>query len=155
MSDPKDMDPQEEQQNVELMVDAPAGADAFAEAESDEGHHAFVGVEKESINVGLVSGIIVVTIVIVTALIIIAFTLTDVTSTETIATVIAETDYPELREVEAAAANQLMQYGIVDQDAQVFQIPIDRAIDLMVNEEFEQRGEQAYSDELVLIPPSR
>jgi hypothetical protein len=68
--------------------------------------------------------------------------------------VLAETTYPELREAMASAAGRLTQFGVVDQAQGVYRIPIDRAIDLMVNEQFQNGGAGDYSDELRLLPPN-
>ncbi len=135
----------------DLMVDAPAGAEAFA---ATEGHdaHGLVGVEKESVDISLLFGIIVGTVVIVVALIIIAFTITEVKSRQFESDNIEATDYPELREVRAAAASQLTQYDVVDAENNSFRIPIDRAIDLMANEQHESGSDGSYSDEVVLLP---
>ncbi|MEM8488617.1 MAG: hypothetical protein AAF564_23920 [Bacteroidota bacterium] len=147
MSESKDIDPQDQ---AALMVDAPGGAEAFAGAESDDLHHGLVGVEKESISVPLVLAIVVVTVVIVTGLVITGFTLTKMTSQETLANSSSASEYPELRDVEAAAAAALTQYGVVDAEAGVFQIPIDQAIDLMVNEAYANQEAGNYTNELVL-----
>lgn len=147
MSESKDIDPQDE---AALMVDAPGGAEAFAEADSHDAHHGLVGVEKESISVPLVVAIIAVTLVVVTGLVITGFTLTIMKSQETLANSVSASEYPELREVEAAAAAALTQYDVVDADAGVFQIPIDQAIDLMVNEAHADQQGGNYTGELVL-----
>ena len=144
----KDVNPK-----AEILVDAPAGAEAFAAAEGHDSHHSFVGVEKESINVGLVMGIVLGTVVIVTVLVSFAFTMTEVTVRETNELIISQTEYPELREVKAAAANKLTQYDVVNADAGKFQIPIDQAIVLMANEEYQNQAQKSYSEELVLLPP--
>ncbi len=147
MSESKDIDPQDE---AALMVDAPSGAEAFAGAESDDTHHGLVGVEKESISVPLVVAIVAVTVVVIAGLVITGFTLTKMESQETLANSVSANEYPELREVEAAAAAALTQYDVVDADAGVFQIPIDQAIDLMVNEAYANQQGGSYSSELVL-----
>lgn len=82
MSESKDQVSQEVNPKTEILVDAPAGAEAFANAEGHDSHHSLVGVEKESINVGLVLGIVLGTVVIVTALVSFAFSITEVTTRE-------------------------------------------------------------------------
>lgn len=152
MSQSKDLESKDVNPKEELLVDAPSGAEAFASTEGHDSHHSFVGVEKESINVGLVLGIVLGTVVIVSGLVAFAFTMTEVTARETVANVIAATDYPELREVEAAAAASLTQYNIVNAQEQTFQIPIDQAINLIVNEQYQLSEDLEYSEELVLLP---
>jgi hypothetical protein len=61
----------------------------------------------------------------------------------------AFTGYPLLRETRAAAQQQLTQYGTVNPG--VYRMPIDRAMDLMVNEARQQTG-RTYSTELPLQP---
>ncbi len=135
MPEPKDIDPEEASPESEMLVDAPAGAEAFAATEGHDSHHALVGVEKESINVNLILGIVLGTVVIVTGLVVFAFTMTEVTSRERQVLMAAQTDYPELREVRAAAATRLEQYNVVNAQENTFQIPIDQAINLIVNEQ--------------------
>lgn len=147
MSNPKEVNPE-----GEILVDAPAGAEAFAAAEGHESHHSLVGVEKESINVGAVFGIVFGTVVIIVALIAVGFTVTLVTTKDTVAQIAAEADYPEIREIRAAAAARLEQYDVVDAEAATFQIPIDQAINLIVNEEYQNQAVKNYTDELVLLP---
>jgi hypothetical protein len=92
--------------------------------------------------------------VIVAGLVLFGFTLTEVTSRDIRTRVLAETTYPELREARASAAGRLTQFGVVDQAQGVYRSPIDRAIDLMVNEQFQNGGAGDYSDELRLLPPN-
>lgn len=152
MSNPKGSEPKEVNPEGEILVDAPAGAEAFAAAEGHDSHHAFVGVEKESINVRVVFGIVLGTVVIVVGLIAVGFTATEVTTRDTVAQIAAEADYPEIREIRAAAAARLDQYDVVDAEAETFQIPIDQAINLIVNEEYQSQAGKSYTDELVLLP---
>ena len=145
--EPKDVDPKSD-----LMVDAPAGAEAFASGEGHDAHHALVGVEKESVDTSLLFGVILGTVVIVVTLVIIAFTITEVKSRSTLSERIAATEYPELREVRAAAASLLTKYEVVDAESQTYRIPIEQAINLMANEQHQNGGDGAYTDEVVLLP---
>ena len=152
MSNPKGSEPKEVNPEGEILVDAPEGAEAFAAVEGDDSHHAIVGVEKESINISLIFGIVVGTVVIVIALITVGFTATEYTTRNWVAQSAAEIDYPELREVRAAAASKLDQYGVVDADAATYQIPIDQAINLIVNEQYQNQEVKNYTEEIVLLP---
>ncbi len=136
----------------DLMVDAPAGAEAFASTEGHDVHHGLVGVEKESVDTSLLFGIILGTVAIVITLVIIAFMITDVKSRQFVSENVSSTDYPELREVRAAAASQLTQYDVVNAESNSFRIPIDRAIDLMANEQHQNGDAGSYTDEVVLLP---
>ncbi len=60
-------------------------------------------------------------------------------------------DYPELRQMELSAARLLNQYEVVDAAQGVYRIPVDRALDLIV-EEAEQAPAANYSQELQLRP---
>lgn len=63
--------------------------------------------------------------------------------------VASQIDYPELRQVELEAARQLSQYEVVNAEQGVYRVPIDRAIDLIVNEAA-QTPAANYSQELHL-----
>ena len=150
-----------EQKNIEssaldpdsgLMIDAPLAAGAMASEDAHGSHHNYVGVEKESVNAGAVIGIVLGVVVIVTGLVLFAFTITEVTSRETLANAVAEAGYPDLREARASAAGLLTQYDVIDAEAATFRIPIDEAINLIVNEEYQKQAEGEYSDELRLLP---
>ena len=153
MPEPKNTDPKDVNPKPELLVDAPEGAEAFAAStDGHESHHALVGVEKEAVNVGVVMGIVFGTVVIVSSLVAFAFTMTEVTQRETLALINAQTDYPELREARAAAASRLAQYNIVNAQEETYQIPIDQAINLIVNEQYLNQDDTDYTSELVLLP---
>lgn len=148
----KDKEPKNVDPKSDLMVDAPAGAEAFASTEGHDSHHALVGVEKESVDTSLLLGIVTGTVVVVITLVTIAFIITDVNSRRYASEQVAATDYPELREVRAAAASQLTQYDVVDPESQTFRIPVEQAINLMANEQHQDGDVEAYTDEVVLLP---
>ena len=80
MSESKDLESKAVSDKEEILVDAPAGAEAFATTGSHDSHHSLVGVEKESIDTNLIFGIVLGTVLIVIGLVAVAFTLTEVTS---------------------------------------------------------------------------
>ncbi len=47
--------------------------------------------------------------------------------------------YRNLRQAEMEATQRLQQYGVVDEEAGIYRIPIDRAMDLIATEEYQQR----------------
>ncbi|MEF8816198.1 MAG: hypothetical protein V5A20_06235 [Salinibacter sp.] len=49
------------------------------------------------------------------------------------------TQYRDIQQAETEAAQQLQQYGVVDEEAGTYRIPIDRAMDLIATEEYRQR----------------
>ena len=152
MPEPKDTEPKDANPKAELLVDAQSGAEAFAATEGHESHQALVGVEKEAVNVGMVLGVVFGTVIIVSSLVTFAFTMAEVTSRETLARINAQADYPELREVRADASTRLAQYNIVNAQEETYQIPIDQAINLIVNEQYQNQDVADYSSELVLLP---
>jgi hypothetical protein len=52
--------------------------------------------------------------------------------------------YTQLRETEAQAAQKLSQYEVIDEQAGTYRIPIDRAMDIMANQAY-QEGERTYA----------
>lgn len=48
-------------------------------------------------------------------------------------------EYEQLRQVEVEATEQLQQYGVVNEGEGTYRIPIDRAMDLIATEEYQQR----------------
>lgn len=51
--------------------------------------------------------------------------------------------YRQIRQAELEATQQLQQYGVVDEEEGVYRIPIDRAMDLIATEEYQQRQQQS------------
>ncbi len=47
--------------------------------------------------------------------------------------------YDQIRQAEREATQQLQQYGVVDEEEGVYRIPIDRAMDLMATEAYQER----------------
>jgi len=47
--------------------------------------------------------------------------------------------YRDIQQAEMDAAQQLQQYGVVDEEEGTYRIPIDRAMDLIATEEYQQR----------------
>ncbi|WP_103019964.1 hypothetical protein [Salinibacter altiplanensis] len=47
--------------------------------------------------------------------------------------------YRDIKQAEMEAAQQLQQYGVVDEEAGTYRIPIDRAMDLVATEEYRKR----------------
>lgn len=50
--------------------------------------------------------------------------------------------YQQVRQPEQEAVQKLQQYGVVDEEEGVYRIPIDRAMDLIATEEYQQRQQQ-------------
>lgn len=52
-------------------------------------------------------------------------------------------DYPQIRQAELEAEQQLQQYGVVDEEEGAYRIPIDRAMDLIATEEYRERQQES------------
>lgn len=52
---------------------------------------------------------------------------------------VADMDSQPIRQAEVEATQQLQQYGVVDKEEGVYRIPIDRAMDLVATEEYQQQ----------------
>ena len=57
--------------------------------------------------------------------------------------VMLESEPRELRQAEANADRKLTQYGQINQDEGVYRVPIDRAIDLIMEEEWKEGNQSA------------
>lgn len=136
----------------ELLKAVSAGV--AAEVTEDEDYYekeAELGVQHEGIGVAAVMGFMLAIVVVLAMAVVFVFYLTQMASQQALSDVTALQTYPQLREVEVTAARQLEQYEVIDPEAGVYQIPIDRAIDLMVNEAYENPRTD-YSSELQLRP---
>lgn len=51
-------------------------------------------------------------------------------------------EYEQTRQAELEATQQLQQYGVVDEEEGIYRIPIDRAMDLIATEEYQQQQSQ-------------
>src|SRR5690554_3030799 len=107
-----------------------------------------LGVEGEGIEAGQILGFILATLVAIGLAIFALYNYMDIVAAETRFEVTGSSGYPELREAELRATQQLSQYGVVDEAEGIYRIPIDEAIDIMADEA--QEGEGDYSDELDL-----
>ena len=129
-----------------------AGVEAAAEATGDESEELkqeelAYGVESEGVEAGQILGFVAVVIVAVILIVITIFFWTDTTAQRVQEVVITTAGYPELQETEVEAAQLLTQYEVVSEEEGVYRIPIDRAIDLVADEEYRQ-PRRSYSSEL-------
>jgi hypothetical protein len=51
--------------------------------------------------------------------------------------------YPQIRQAELEAEQQLQRYGVVDGEEDTYRIPIDRAMDLIATEEYQERQQES------------
>jgi hypothetical protein len=133
-----------------------AGTEAAAEAAGGEKRFAEerrMGVAHEGVEAGQImgfAGVVIVAVVLIVCVLL--FWVTSVAD----ATQEARTDastYPELQETETRAAQQLSQYQLVSERDSSYRIPIDEAMRLVADEEYESGTERRYFSELPLEPP--
>lgn len=134
-----------------------AGTEAAAEATGSEERFAKereMGVAHEGVEAGQImgfAGVVIVAIVLIVC--VLFFWVTSVAD----ATQEARTDasiYPELRETEMRAAQQLSQYELVSERDSAYRIPIGEAMRIVADEEYENGAARSYSGELPLEPPA-
>lgn len=92
------------------------------------------GVEPEDVHVGPVLRVTFVTALFVLLLVFVGYEVGQHAFRAGVAEATAMTGYPALRSATEAGLAKLDQYGVVNADEDRYRIPIDRAIDLMVNE---------------------
>lgn len=129
---------------IEVAADV-TDAEKYYQAEEE------MGVEHEGIEAKQIMAVALTTIVVLVVIIITLFQLTDRAARSAYDAAVTQAQYPELRQAEAEAARLLSQYEVVNDQEQVYRIPVDRAIDLMVNEAYQETG-RTYSSELQLRP---
>jgi len=96
--------------------------------------HADAGIEEEGVSALRILGMTVVGSLILAALVLVAVQLARTEFRAAGAEAVEITGYPALVEARIAGQEKLTQYGVADAEAGRFRIPVDRAIDLMVNE---------------------
>lgn len=109
-----------------------------------------LGVQEEGIHVAPIMGVIGVISAFVVVAVIAMFQITNLEHTKVEMAAAAYSGYPELQQLRMDAAESLTQYGVVDEANGVYRIPVDRAMQLMLNEAQGQPGN--YSSELMLGP---
>ena len=130
-----------------------AKAEAAAELTDDPKYleeEAELGVEHEGVEAGQILGFALAVAVALGLSIFALFQYVNIVADETRFTATGTSGYPELREIELNATRQLSQYGVVNQEEGVYRIPINRAIEVVVEEARGTEGD--YSDELNLRP---
>ena len=124
-----------------------ASVEAAAEVTGEEKYfeeEAALGVEHEGVEAGQILGIALAIAAAIVMIVITLFQWTRIVETEARAAATGISGYPELREVEMQAEQMLRRYGVVDPGAGTYQIPIDRAMDLVVREA-QQDTDTSYS----------
>lgn len=111
-----------------------------------------LGVEHDRIEAGQIVGLAGAVIVAIIMAIIVIFQWTDVRYRAQRNAVVGLSGYPELREARARAAELLTQYDVVEEG--VYRIPIQRAMELIAAETYENPADQ-YTSEVQLLPPEQ
>ena len=134
------------------LLKATAAEVAAEVSDADEAYaaEAELGVQHEGIGAASILGFIFATLTAIGMAVVFVFFYSGFVAQETARKAAASVNYPELRQVEATADEQLEQYKILNDANGVYRIPIDRAMELMVNETYRQSG--TYSPELQLLP---
>jgi hypothetical protein len=122
-----------------------ASVEAAAEVTGEEGlyeREAELGVEHEGVEAGQILGITLAIAASIVMIVIVLFQWTRIVEMETRAAATGLSGYPELHRIELEARQQLREYGVVDSDAGVYRIPVDRAMELLIQES-RQSGDSA------------
>lgn len=97
-------------------------------------HHHEVGIEPEGINASVIVGTVVLSVVLILALVIFGFAYSGFHFTEAKVASTETTGYPLKVETEMNGAALLDGYEQVDAESNIYRIPIDRAMELVVAE---------------------
>lgn len=124
----------------EEVADRLAGSEKRIERERER------GVAYEGIEAGQIMAIALTILMTIGIVVVILFMWTTTTSQAIRQAAIDPSGYTELRETEAQAAQKLNQYGVIDRENGVYRIPIERAMDIVANQAY-QEGDRAYSSE--------
>jgi hypothetical protein len=109
-----------------------------------------MGVAYEGIPTGQILAVAVSILFAVGIIVIILFQWTNITEAAIRQASSGQSMRADLRETELQANQKLTGYEVVDEDAGVYRIPIDQAMDLMVNEAYQQ-GNRTYSSEAPFV----
>ncbi|GEM_PF-625933 len=109
------------------------------------------GVEHEGVETAQITILAGIVLVIIAGLIGIVVVLYNNVEQTTRRMVTGISGYPELTQLNQQAESMLSNYGIIDQENGIYQIPIEQAMELTV-QQYSGRPESAYSSELPLTP---
>ncbi|MEM1096210.1 MAG: hypothetical protein AAGJ10_16550 [Bacteroidota bacterium] len=111
-----------------------------------------MAIEPENMNVAPILSVIGIMLVFVISAVLVTMSLVDVEYQERLLESTMESGYPELQAVRAIAAEALTQYGVVEGDTNVYKIPIDRAMLLLVNDAAGTYDTGTFTDQVTLLP---
>lgn len=108
-----------------------------------------MGVAYEGIPTGQIMSIAFTLLLIIGIAVVILFVWTSTTAQAVREATVSPDQYTQLRETEAQAAQKLTQYEVIDEQNGVYRIPIDRAMDLMATQAYQDEN-RSYSPEAPL-----
>lgn len=111
--------------------------------------HDQVGVEPESLNVFMIMGVVFATSLVVIALIIVGFGITFSYAQKNEDAMLMDAAYPEIRDIRAAATAEMNKSAVVDAEEGIYRIPVDQAMDLMVDMQY-KNPEGNFTSEVTL-----
>ncbi len=91
-------------------------------------------VQSEDLSAGVLTGVIAGVAVLVMVIVVIAVSVSGQRFEEARVDAISHSGYPDLRQTHTGSVEKLTHYKVLDQDAGVYRIPIDRAMKLVVDE---------------------
>lgn len=100
----------------------------------NRGHQTHPGVEDEDINAGRLIAIVGFVTLLIAVLVTAALSITLLRFDRAEADASALTGYPNLQETRMNGMAQLNRYEVVDDEAKIYRIPIERAMQLVVEE---------------------
>ena len=119
----------------------------------DHDDHGPTSFEEEGLSMASLGLIMLITVVFVVIAVIAAYTLATTTTQEYKMEAVAAAVYPELRDVRAASAAKMNKYEVLDSEVGVFQIPIEKAKEILLNEAYLEEETQEFSTELLIKKP--
>ena len=100
----------------------------------DKGHQTHPGVEDEDIDAGQLIAIVGFVTFLIAVLVTAALSITMLRFDRAQTEAAAQTGYPNLQETRMDGLARLNRYEVVDQEAKIYRIPIERAMQLVVEE---------------------
>ena len=134
----------------EMAHDVPEVPDPPVAAPAEEADPV-IGVQYEGIGVGPVFAFIFIALILIGGVVWASIGWFKAEALQAQDAAAANQNYPDLRQVELSAAALLNQYQVVNPAQGTYRIPLDRAIDLVVDESY-QNPNANYSQELQLLP---
>ena len=119
----------------------------------DHDDHGPTAFEEEGLSMTTLGLIVGITVIFVVIAVVSAYTLAITTTQEYKMDAVAAAVYPELRDVRAASAAKMNKYEVLDPEVGVFQIPVEQAKEILLNEAYLDDGTSVVSTELLIKKP--